>query len=1095
MENKNLRRNVQGGNNLQRRSTKGKAPSPPTAKGLDGSRISLRLVGSPLSAMDQKENLIDKDLNLTVVLPGGVEKMATVPGSKPMMDLLVMLCAKYHLNPSGHTIELVSTNRNHIKFKPNALIGSLDAEKILLKPKGAEEKNKKTGPQMPEATVRLVINYKKTQKTILRVNPRVPLGELMPAVCEKCEFDQRTSILLRDVRSEEPLDLTKSLNDFGLREVYARDTKSVSTAELPASPTHEVDKSLPSRGKSLKEKENKGLFSMFRKSKKKPDQSTSSAPASPVSSKQRPVSMPSLSAHASTYSSNTMPSDVPKKRRAPLPPMTASQSFPSDLSQHQHGSQSTLLSDGDQDMSGISRGSSAESSLKRTKRKAPPPPPLPPPSPHRKKPPRMAALKTRSDGRVSPECGPCPSFLSPLLFLALPASLLPVLTALDEPGCAVRVCFVSICIDEPFWSSAGSRVGVASGRALEGICEQEETAPSAAPDPSAVSNANGDDGRLNSSADVPMDSGKSEPAPPPADVEMPSESPPDRMEEDHASDLSSDGKPAKDPGNEQEQPVTVEEMGTPEHTAEEKEQTGVSENGPTPEEEEQQSDGAVCSVPPGTPDRPATPCPAPAARDAETLTSDQQSAEPSSEEQPEKTETLAGSGQVAAVTGDAPADAPSQPVPPPTSPPKPQEASPPAGPAGLKRDMATSTEELRPQETSPPSPQRQRAPAVKSPPVYVTELEPRPKPSNELTRDYIPKVGLTTYTIVPQKSLEKLRFFEVEVTLEAPGGAVQQEVTAGPPDPQSGHTAASPPAGHSLLSNGTVATDSAHRGNMPPGQPVPVPAVSAGGAGEVEKPSSPSKPSPPSKPLSPSSPVSPGSWGIRAEPPPVQGKEKKIPPATKPKPGSFRLSQHKRTPGGYVTSAAEKSVAVAHGAGQGEAPGRPGTEPALGTVEAEVSKVPQVEPKPQETKPPAAPPKITRQWSLPAQDAPAGLSLEKLRTFAAPKPYTPAGPSRFAQAVSSAIKRSQSLTRPCSVETPPPGLLPGSSLGPNCTIRELTEPSRSSEGEMEEDMAPPPQREDPSVSDPAGAGDTGDVPENDLPTVPDALPSVSLNGN
>lgn len=70
--------------------------------------------------------------------------------SKPMMDLLVTLCAKYHLNPSGHTIELITTNRNHVKFKPNALIGALEAEKILLKPKGLEDRSKKTGSQMPE---------------------------------------------------------------------------------------------------------------------------------------------------------------------------------------------------------------------------------------------------------------------------------------------------------------------------------------------------------------------------------------------------------------------------------------------------------------------------------------------------------------------------------------------------------------------------------------------------------------------------------------------------------------------------------------------------------------------------------------------------------------------------------------------------------------------------------------------------------------------------------------------------------------------------------------------------------------------------------
>lgn len=65
------------------------------------------------------------------------------------MDLLVTLCAKYHLNPSSYTLELVTTNSKNTKLKPNALIGTLDVEKILLKPKG-EDKNKKTGPQMPE---------------------------------------------------------------------------------------------------------------------------------------------------------------------------------------------------------------------------------------------------------------------------------------------------------------------------------------------------------------------------------------------------------------------------------------------------------------------------------------------------------------------------------------------------------------------------------------------------------------------------------------------------------------------------------------------------------------------------------------------------------------------------------------------------------------------------------------------------------------------------------------------------------------------------------------------------------------------------------
>uniref|UniRef100_A0A3B4YCB3 Cordon-bleu WH2 repeat protein like 1 n=1 Tax=Seriola lalandi dorsalis TaxID=1841481 RepID=A0A3B4YCB3_SERLL len=354
-------------------STKSKAPSPPGLKKLDSPGFSQWYPGNPHLTMDQKENLIDTDLSLVVVLPGGVEKMTTVHGSKPLMDLLVTLCATYHLNPSSHTLELVTANRNNIKLKPNALIGTLDAEKIILKPKG-EDKNKKASPQMPEATVRMVINYRKTQKTILRVNPRVPLAELLPAICEKCEFDTETTVLLKDVQSLTPLDLSNCLNDYAIREVYARDTKVT-----------------PGKDKNQKEKENKGLFSKFRKSKKNSEQaSTASAPASPVLvSKPRPLSMALPSTNVSPLSSPTIPTDVPKKRRAPQPPILVSQSCSSDLSARRRlnsepGAQldSDQVSGLDLEKEALTSQHSSEhlaimSSLKRTKRKAPPPPTSP----------------------------------------------------------------------------------------------------------------------------------------------------------------------------------------------------------------------------------------------------------------------------------------------------------------------------------------------------------------------------------------------------------------------------------------------------------------------------------------------------------------------------------------------------------------------------------------------------------------------------------------------------------------------------------------------------------------------------------------------
>lgn len=68
--------------------------------------------------------------------------------SKPVMDLLVTLCATYHLNPSDYTVEVLSPNKNNISFKPNSPIGSLDADKIVLKPRLVEEKTRR--PYMPE---------------------------------------------------------------------------------------------------------------------------------------------------------------------------------------------------------------------------------------------------------------------------------------------------------------------------------------------------------------------------------------------------------------------------------------------------------------------------------------------------------------------------------------------------------------------------------------------------------------------------------------------------------------------------------------------------------------------------------------------------------------------------------------------------------------------------------------------------------------------------------------------------------------------------------------------------------------------------------
>lgn len=73
--------------------------------------------------------------------------------------------------------------------------------------------------------MRLVVNYLKTQKAVVRVSPEVPLQNIIPAICEKCEVSQEHLVLLKDTITGEELELTKSLNELGIKELYAWDRK------------------------------------------------------------------------------------------------------------------------------------------------------------------------------------------------------------------------------------------------------------------------------------------------------------------------------------------------------------------------------------------------------------------------------------------------------------------------------------------------------------------------------------------------------------------------------------------------------------------------------------------------------------------------------------------------------------------------------------------------------------------------------------------------------------------------------------------------------------------------------------------------------
>lgn len=76
-----------------------------------------------------------------------------------------------------------------------------------------------------QKSVRLVVNYLRTQKAVVRVSPEVPLHSLLPVICAKCDVSPEHVVLLRDNVAGEELELSKSLSELGIKELYAWDNK------------------------------------------------------------------------------------------------------------------------------------------------------------------------------------------------------------------------------------------------------------------------------------------------------------------------------------------------------------------------------------------------------------------------------------------------------------------------------------------------------------------------------------------------------------------------------------------------------------------------------------------------------------------------------------------------------------------------------------------------------------------------------------------------------------------------------------------------------------------------------------------------------
>ncbi|XP_039919453.1 protein cordon-bleu isoform X8 [Hirundo rustica] len=267
-----------------------------------------------------KENMINRLVDFTVILPSGVEQKCTVQGSKAVMDVLVDLCSQYRLNPSQHSLELKSSGTQQVlSYKPNTLIGALDVQTVLLKEKIPEEKAKRPLPRVPEKSVRLVVNYLKTQKAVVRVSPEVPLHNIIPAICEKCEVSQEHIVLLRDGITGEELELSKSLEELGIKELYAWDRKKVPPSKTQSEPS--LNYREPNRKASVSsdaiEREKTRLLGLFNADRRN-SKGFSTAPNSPSANSRSSSLGSSLS--LGNISGMTANPEV-KKRRAPPPPV------------------------------------------------------------------------------------------------------------------------------------------------------------------------------------------------------------------------------------------------------------------------------------------------------------------------------------------------------------------------------------------------------------------------------------------------------------------------------------------------------------------------------------------------------------------------------------------------------------------------------------------------------------------------------------------------------------------------------------------------------------------------------------------------------
>uniref|UniRef100_A0A2K5D2Z7 Cordon-bleu WH2 repeat protein like 1 n=1 Tax=Aotus nancymaae TaxID=37293 RepID=A0A2K5D2Z7_AOTNA len=1040
------------------RKPKAKAPLPPAETKYVDVSSAADSVESTAFIMEQKENMIDKDIELSVVLPGDVIKSTTVHGSKPMMDLLIFLCAQYHLNPSSYTIDLLSAEQNHIKFKPNTPIGMLEVEKVILKPKMLDKK--KPTPIIPEKTVRVVVNFKKTQKTIVRVSPHASLQELAPIICSKCEFDPLHTLLLKDYQSQEPLDMTKSLNDLGLRELYAMDVNRATSVTVFSKSSLQESCQTSQNVDIMKEKENKGFFSFFQRSKKKRDQ-TASAPATPLVNKHRPTFTRSNTI-SKPYISNTLPSDAPKKRRAPLPPMPASQSVPQDLAHIQERPASCIVKsmsvdetdkspcEGGRVRAGslqLSSTSAGNSSLKRTKRKAPSPP---------SKIPLQQSDENSHVSALQPEDGvPSDSVSeanSPAELSSPETSFGPGLSSQEQCTASKLMEETSVfeCPETPEAAITSLTSGISSDYSLEEIDEKEELSevpkvetenicvksqeiPIVSTDTINTLKNDRDSALDNDGGEFSQNSKEEKQETRSTDGQEPHSVVYDTSNEkkvvDSLRNLKSLGPNQENVQNE----IIVFPKNTEDNMKNEVKKTeinvgGVAKNNDIDIEVERPSNSqahetdtsisykenhlAASSVPDQKLNQPSAEKTkmqdvaiqtTPSCNSFDGKHQDHNLSDSKVEESVQTSNNI--STQHSSLSSQDSVD---------TS----REFRSQGTLIIHSEDSFTIKDPICAHGNDDLLPSIDRidknstASYLKNYPLYRQDYNPKPKPSNEVTREYIPKIGMTTYKIVPPKSLEILKDWQSE--------------TIGYKDDQDIHTLGKKYTHENVKETAIQTEDCAisegPKGPLPDLKPKPNLRTEHQVHGCVSSPVgamvSPLKPTPKMTRDTGTAPFAPNLEDINNI---LESKFKSRALNPQAKPSSFFLQMQKRVSGHYVTSAAARSVHAAPNPAPKELANKeaernmlPSLDQTLSSLSKTAHSVPQplvektdddvIGQKPDEASPPPIAPKPV---TVPASQV-TTQNLKTLKTFGAPRPYSSSGPSPFALAV---VKRSQSFSK------------------------------------------------------------------------------------